>query len=158
MFENKKSLVITGLNQKLQPLFPIITNKREEDLIIINSVGPFISQPYGCLVRNVILAVYNENIEDVFIIGEVETGSHESKKKELYSKLQDSGITVKTIHTINYIEAVKPDFLAWLAGPADAKEAVQSSIKLLKSNPILPDSLPVYGYIVDVDSGEFKTV
>jgi carbonic anhydrase len=67
---NQKALILTGFNEELYPLFPVITQKKTEELLVLHSFGKVISQPYGCLIRDIILAVYSENVEEIYIIEE----------------------------------------------------------------------------------------
>jgi carbonic anhydrase len=154
----KKALVLTGVNKKLQSLIPIITNKQEEDLIVVHSIGCVISQPYGCMIRNILFAVYYENVGEVYLIGEERNNQSNSRKEDLSSKIHDAGISEKTIQTINFIEVVKPDFISWLTGPEDEKSVIQNNMKLIKENPVIPKTLPIYGFIANGETGKFEVV
>ncbi|GAE47182.1 hypothetical protein [Mesobacillus boroniphilus] len=41
----KKTMIITGVNQEIYPLFEVITNKKNKDMMILNSFGAVITQP-----------------------------------------------------------------------------------------------------------------
>ncbi len=62
--------MITGLDQTAASLLPVITNKKAEQLIIASSFGTMITQPYGCTIRNIVLAIYAENVDEIYIIRE----------------------------------------------------------------------------------------
>ncbi|KIL48292.1 hypothetical protein [Jeotgalibacillus soli] len=152
----KKALVLTGLSEKSHHLFPAITNRSVDQLVIASSFGAIISQPYGCMVRNVIFAVYSENIEEIYIIVEKDSKEHTVTGDEILSKIQEAGITKETIKTIEYIDAAGCNLSNWLAGKQDVKKIITENIELIKHHPLLPKTLSIYGFITDAETGEFE--
>ncbi len=49
------------------------------------------------------------------------------------------------------------EFIEWLA-VKDPKQAVLDDISRIRSHPLIPKSIPVYGYIYDVRSGQLLSV
>ncbi len=154
----KKALVLTSLNEKLQPLFPAITNKKMEELLIINSFGSGISQPYGCIIRNILVAVYRENIEEVYIIGEKDSNDAYMDEEELLTKIKEAGISDGIIDTIEYIDVAGESVLKWLAGPEDPKAIVEKNLSLIQKHPLIPKAMPVYGFIANAETKEYEAV
>lgn len=155
---NKKALIITGLHEKSHRLFPTITNRKREELIVLNSFGAVISQPYGCMIRTIIMAVYNENVEEIYIVGERSSQEHSVKEEELLSRIQDVGISKGMIETIEYINVVGNDVLNWLVGPPDVKIIIQKNIDLIQRHPLIPKTVSVYGFIANTETNEFEAV
>ncbi|WP_409252898.1 hypothetical protein V1502_02910 [Bacillus sp. SCS-153A] len=155
---NKKVLVFTGLNENLYEMFPFITGKQPQELLILNSFGAEISHPYGCSMRSILLAVNKEEIEEIYVIGEEGSEEYNINQEELLEKFRIAGVRERTIKTINYIDVVRNDLLKWLTGHSDARGAVSNSIKMIKRHPLIPLSIPVCGYIVNRATGEFYPV
>lgn len=155
---SKKALIITGLNEKLNQHFPIITNKKTEELIIINTIGNSISQPYDSIMRSIIIAVYQENIEEIYIIGEKNSTERSINKDEYLSKMQKANISTKEIKAIEYIGVVGEDLMSWLVGREDVKTIIKENICLIKKHPLLPKNVTVYGFIANADFSEFEEV
>ncbi|OES45783.1 hypothetical protein [Domibacillus iocasae] len=154
----KKALVVTGLSEKSHPLFPVITNKKTEQLIITTSFGTIISQPYGCTIRNIILAVYSEDIEEIYIIGEKDSKEHAVNGDEILFKFRKAGISKEMIETLEYINAAGSSLSRWLSGKEDVNKIIAENIDLIKSHPLIPKTLSVYGFIANAETGEFETV
>jgi carbonic anhydrase len=154
----KKTLIITGLNKKLHQLFPIITNKKAEELIIINSFGAVISHPYGCMIRSIVMGVYYEDVEEIYIIGEKDGKEHLITEEALFSTMQESGVSKEMIKTIDYINVVGNEVLNWLVGPQDVKVIIQQNITLINKHPLIPKSVSVFGYIVNSETNKFEAV
>jgi carbonic anhydrase len=154
----KKTLIITGLNKKLHQLFPIITNKKSEELIIVNSFGAVMSQPYGCIIRSIIMGIYCEDVGEIYIIVEKGGKEHLITEEALFSTMQESGVSKEMIKTIDYINVVGNEVLNWLVGPQDAKIITQQNIALIKNHPLIPKSVSVFGYIVNIETSNYEAV
>jgi carbonic anhydrase len=156
--ETKKTMIITGFHQGIYPMLPAITNKSEKDLMVLNSFGAVISQPYGCLMRNIILGLYNENVEEIYLIGE--TGSQEVKpnKDEMLRKIKEAGTSADIINAINYIDVVDHDVINWLIGPQNVEDVLKKNKDLIEGHPLIPKSIPVHVYIANSATGEYYPV
>ncbi|BDH61860.1 carbonic anhydrase [Lysinibacillus sp. PLM2] len=154
----KKTLVITGLNDKLNELFPMITNKKAEELIIIKTMGNSISQPYDSIMRSIIIAVYQENIEEIYIIGEKDSTECSINKDEFLSKIQKANVSSKEIKAIEYFGVVGEDLMSWLVGREDIKTILKENISLIKNHPLIPKNVKVYGFIASAELSEFEEV
>ena len=151
----KKTMIITGVNEAIYPLFPEITYKKNKDMIILNSFGAVITQPYGCLIRNIILAIYNEMVEEIFIIGEMES---KEVKLNMSDKIKEHGVSKDILKTINYIDVVDHDVINWLTGPQNIEDVIKKNKDLIKGHPLIPKSIPVHAYIANAETGEYFSV
>jgi carbonic anhydrase len=154
-FASKKTLIISGLGVPQYPLFSDITKREKGELLVISSTDGVISQPYGCLIRSIILTIYQENIDAIYII--VDVDSKTVNREELKLRIIEAGISENTISTLDYISVVKGDLMSWLSGPPDARTMVQKNIELIKAHPLIP-KVPVIGCIVSEKSGEYETI
>ncbi|KGR81079.1 hypothetical protein CD30_19495 [Ureibacillus massiliensis 4400831 = CIP 108448 = CCUG 49529] len=155
---SKKALIITGLNEKLNQHFPIITNKNGEDLIIIKTIGNIISQPYDSIMRSIIIAVYQEEVEEIFIIGDKESTECSINKDEFFSKIQKANISTKEMKAIEYIGVVGEDLMSWLVGRQDMKTIIKENISLIKQHPLIPKNVTVFGFIASAELSEFEEI
>ncbi|NLP51656.1 hypothetical protein [Bacillus sp. RO1] len=156
--ENTKALVLTGLDREIERYFEDITNRKLEDLIIINSYGAEISQGYSSLMRNIILAVYMEKIEDIYIVVDKYDKGFSIHPEDLYALMEEEGGNVDVIKTLNYIKAVGAnDVMKWLSGSSNVESTVQNNIDLIKKHPLLPTSIKVHGYIVNKEIYNYQT-
>ena len=154
----KKALVLTSMDRKLESFFTDITKRKLEDLLIINSYGAEISQGYSSLMRNIILAVYLEKIEDIYIIIDKHDKGFSTHPEHLFALMEKEEINIKVINTLNYIKAVGGnDVMKWLSGSSNIETTLQNNINLIKKHPLIPRSIKVHGYIVDKETYDFQT-
>lgn len=151
----KKTMIITGVNEAIYPLFSEITYKKNKDMMILNSFGAVITQPYGCLIRNIILAIYNEMVEEIFIIGEMES---KEVNLNISDKIKEHGVSKEILKTINYIDVVEHDVINWLTGPQNIEDVIKKNKDLIKGHPLIPKSIPVHAYIANPETGEYFSV
>ncbi|TFE01334.1 hypothetical protein [Jeotgalibacillus sp. R-1-5s-1] len=153
--DTKKAMVITDFDQELASSFKEITNRDAEELLVFNSYGALISQPYGCLMRNVILALYYEGVQDIYILAE---NAQQHDQDDLLEKMKEAGITEHTLKTLNYLDAVQHNVLNWLAGPSDVHEAMRKNKELITKHPLIPKTVTVRTFIVDRETGGYEEV
>ena len=70
-------------------------NINPENILILQSYGPVISQPFGDLMRDIIISVYQENVDEVVVVATKEDQKNDGdilnkivKKKELQENIQ----------------------------------------------------------------------
>ncbi|MDZ5712603.1 hypothetical protein [Jeotgalibacillus haloalkalitolerans] len=154
--DTKKVLVITDSNPGVDSSLTGITQREQEELLVFNSYGALISQPYGCLMRNVILAIYNEGIRDIYIVAEKAPQQHDGD--DLLEKMKEAGVTDQTLNTLNYLDAVQHDVLNWLAGPSDVQEAMRKNKELIMKHPLIPGTVTVRTFLIDPETGEREEI
>ncbi|MGD6873652.1 hypothetical protein ACQCU1_15855 [Sutcliffiella horikoshii] len=155
----KKALVLTGINREIERFFAEITKRKSEDLLIINSYGAEILQGYSSLMRNIILAVYLDKIEDIYIIVDKYDKGCSINPEHLYAHMEKEGIKVEVIQTLNYIKAVGGnDVMKWLSGSSNIESIVQNNIDFIKKHPLIPRSVKVHGYIVNKETSDYQTL
>ncbi|MGG7620550.1 hypothetical protein [Bacillus coreaensis] len=152
----KKTLIITSFNEKILQYIPEISQKTTEELLIFNSLGEVISQPYGCLVRDIILAINFENVVEIYVIGDENKSS--ISEEELIIRLEKSGVTKQAIETLDYINFVGDSTINWLKGPQVTRDKIKRNVDLIKKHPLIPKSLPVKGFIVNTEKNEIDLI
>lgn len=152
----KKTLIITSFNEKILQYIPEISQKTTEELLIFNSLGEVISQPYGCLVRDIILAINFENVVEIYVIGDENKSS--ISEEELIIRLEKSGVTKQAIEMLDYINFVGDSTINWLKGPQVTRDKIKRNVELIKKHPLIPKSLPVKGFIVNTEKNEIDLI
>ncbi|PRP49046.1 carbonic anhydrase [Bacillus halotolerans] len=153
---NKKVLFLTDMENGLEPILQEVTNTPAENMLTIQSYGAAISHPYGEIMRSVIFAIYQEDVEEVFVVGtkdkQTPTGHGLTQLETMKDKIQ----------TLDYLfQHCKPEFLGgtvdeWLN--EDSSGAVEKSVDIIRQHPLVPSYVKVRGLIVDHKDGESSIV
>lgn len=143
--EKKKVLFIVGMNLELEGFMKHATTINPNSLII-QTYGPVISQPYGDLMRDILLAVYQEKVEEIVVVS---FNDKQTNSLDTLLEIYQSNKFKKEIQKLDYLfENCKPEFrdknvLEWLEGGQSTNEAVHNSVNLIREHPLLPAHVKV---------------
>lgn len=151
--KNKKVLFLTDIENGLEPTLQEVTNTPAENMLTIQSYGAGISHPYGEIMRSVIFAIYQEDVEEVVVVG---TKDKRTSTGNVLTQLE----TMKDkIQTLDYLfQNCKPEFLGgtvdeWLNGN-DSSSAIEKSVDMIRHHPLVPSYVKVRGLIVNQKDGQ----
>lgn len=153
--ENTKQLIITSLNEEVLPFLPVITNKKTDELLVLNCFGEMNSDQESCLIRDIILAVYSERVEEVYIIVEEDYKPYTITEDILLSTPSVSRTALKTILPNQVDDESVTD---WLNGTKSVTETIRNNLELIRNHPLLPNSVSVTGFIVNTETSQFSVV
>lgn len=161
--ENKKALFVIGMNQKIRNWLEKEIKLKPENMLTLQIHGPEISQPYSDIMRAVILAVYQENVEEIFILGTT-TDQQNLRKENIEYKVYDQAEMRGKVKIMNYLfkhcapECGSLTLNAWLEGSETIIEGIQKSLKVLREHPLMPSAFRVHGLLLDMDTGELSEI
>jgi carbonic anhydrase len=148
-----KVLVVTDINHEFQQCLPELLNLEASKLLVLSSVGAAITQPYGCLVRNIILEIYQQNVEQIYIIAPKEQTSPKFNQSILLDKFEKDGIDQGLVQALDYSRVVNEDILSWLQGKeTDVEITLKQSLDLLQKHPLIPPRVKVVAYTANSET------
>ncbi len=71
-------------------------------------------------------------------------------------KIQEAGISSKTIKTLEYVKAFGSNLKSWLTSSQEAKKIIMEGIQLLKNHPLIPKNVFVSGFIANEKQQSLK--
>ena len=157
--KNAKVLFLTGVDQELPQLLQQMTNINIENMMTLQVYGPEIAQPFGDLLRAIILAIYQGNVEEVVVVG-----TTHDQRRDIRAKLYEQDGIPEKAKTVDFLfTRCMPEFPGvtldeWLQGSKTVTESVQKSVKLLREHPLLPSGFTVHGLLMDKEKGELTEV
>jgi carbonic anhydrase len=144
MSEQKKVLFVIGMEYKIEQIIKENTNLNPENIFILKSYRPVIS-PFGDLMRDILIAVYQENVEEIVVAAAKDDQKTGINNKKIYENkdLQEK------IRTFDYLfQNCQPEFpegsiKEWLEGSKTSTESVQNSVNILRQHPLMPSNVKV---------------
>lgn len=73
--KHKKVLLLTDIEQGIEPIIQQVTNIQRENMLTIHSCDSVIVHPFGDIMRSIIIAIYQENVEEIFVVGIEDKGT-----------------------------------------------------------------------------------
>lgn len=154
-FPDKKMVILTCMDTRLFELLPKSMNLKNGDVKIVKSAGAVINHPFGGIMRSLMVAIYELNASEVYIIGHHDCGMAAIEPGKMLEKMKGRGISEETIDMMRY-SGVNLD--EWLRGFDDVTESVKHSVNMVRHHPLMDLNVPVHGLVIDPATGKLDLV
>lgn len=154
-FPDRKLVLITCMDTRLIELLPASMNLKNGDVKIIKTAGAVVSHPFGSVMRSILVAIYELNAKEVFIVGHYDCGMGSVNPRAMKQKFVEQGVKEETIKTLEYSGM---DLERWLQGFDSVTESVKNSVRLIRNHPLLPNHVPVHGLVIDPSTGRLDVI
>jgi carbonic anhydrase len=150
--EKKKVLFVIGMEQKLERFTKEETNVNPENMIILQTYQPVVSHPFDELMRDIIIAVYQDNVEEIVVVS---TNDYQKNTGDILNKLYKNKELRDKIQTLNYLfKNCMPEFpegtvSGWLQGGKTLTDSVQKTVNIIRNHPLLPSNVKVKELYID---------
>jgi len=146
----KKIAVLSCMDARLTELLPAALNLHNGEAKIIKNAGAVITHPFGSVMRSLLIAVYELEVEDIMVIGHHDCGMQGMKASKLIEKMNSRGIKKENI---DFIKSCGIDINKWLTGFDSAKDSVTDTVSIIKRHPLMPADVRVHGMVIDPVTG-----
>jgi carbonic anhydrase len=154
-YPDKKMVILTCMDTRLVELLPKAMNLRNGDAKIIKNAGAIVSHPFGSVMRSIIVAVYELNADEVFVIGHHECGMMGLNSTHVLNQAKERGVSDDVMDTLSNAGI---DLNRWLTGFDNLREGVVKSASIIRNHPLLPRNLPVHGLIIHPVTGKLELI
>lgn len=154
-FPGKKMAIVTCMDTRLVELLPKAMDLRNGDVKLIKNAGAIISQPFGSVMRSLIVAIYELHAEEVFIVGHTGCGMAALNSDRVIDSIRERGISDDVLNTLEN-SGIK--LKKWLRGFENEKEGIIQTVSIVRKHPLLPADIPVHGMLIDSETGELELV
>ena len=154
-YPNKKMAILSCMDTRLTELLPAALNFKNGDIKIIKNAGAVITHPFGSVMRSLLVAIYQLDIEEILVIGHYDCGMQGLEPSILIEKMEKRNIPTETLNLINYSGI---DINKWLKGFDNIEASVKETVSLIKKHPLVPKDVKVYGFIIDPTTGRLDSI
>lgn len=154
-YPSKKMVILSCMDTRLVELLPSALNIRNGDVKVIKNAGAVVAHPFGSIMRSILVAIYELDAEEVFVIGHHGCGMSTIDTSKTLDKMLERGVSKETICTLEYSGI---DLNRWLHGFDCVKDSVRGSVSIIKNHPLLPKTVAVHGLIIDPETGALDLV
>ncbi|WOV86636.1 carbonic anhydrase [Sporosarcina oncorhynchi] len=154
-FPDKRIVILTCMDTRLTELLPKAMNLRNGDAKIIKSAGAIVTHPFGGIMRSIIIAVYELQADEVYIIGHHDCGMSSIDTDNIISHMVERGVDNSLFSTLKYSGI---DMKDWLRGFSDVTQSVKSSVDQVRNHPLMDRSVPVHGLVAHPDTGALDII
>lgn len=152
---DKKLLIVSCMDTRLTELSLKALGLKNGDIKQVKNAGAVISHPYGSTMRSILVGVYQLNVDEVIIMGHFDCGFGALKPEPIIQAIQARGINKSVFETLEHsgIEVYN-----WLKGFDSVQESVQEGVKNVKNHPLMDDSVPIHGLVMDPETGKVDLI
>ena len=154
-YPDKKLTVISCMDTRLTGLLPAAMNFKNGDVKIIKTAGALVSHPFGSVMRSVLIAVYQLQVEEVAVVGHYDCGMQGLDLEGMIAAMIARGISRERI---DLVKSYCVNLESWLKGYDNAEETVTGTVKIIRNHPLMPKDIAVYGFLMDPATGRLTSV
>lgn len=154
-FPDKRLVVVTCMDTRLEELLPRAMNLRQGDVKLIRTAGAVISHPYGSIMRSILIALYLLNAREVCIVGHHDCGMTGLQAREIVERAHRRGVPAEKFAQLSEAGI---DVDGWLSGFSSVHASVIQGVTMVRTHPLLPPGIAVHGLVIDPVTGELELV
>lgn len=154
-FPNKKIAILTCMDTRLTELLPAALGLKNGDVKMIKNAGAVITSPFGSVMRSLIVAIFELNVEEILVIGHHDCGMKSIDCDKVLAKMKERNISDEKINLLTYCGV---DFKSWLKGFDSVEESIKSTVDYIKNHPLVPDDVKVHGLIMNPHTGKVEPI
>ena len=154
-YPNKKLAIVTCMDARLTRLLPAALGLADGDAALIQVAGATIVDPYGEAMRSLLVAVGELGVRHIMVIGHTDCGTCGMHADHLAHALVEAGVPAEQIARER---AAHPELDRVLTGFADLADEVASSVRTIRTHPLMPAGVHVTGYTIDIETGALTPV
>lgn len=153
----RRFAVLTCMDARLDPAK--YAGLAEGDAHVIRNAG---GRATDDAIRSLVISYKLLGTREFFVVHHSECGmqffTNEAIRGLLASSLETAELTPQGFRDIGRGPGSREgDYIEWLA-VSDPKQAVLDDVTRIRNHPLIPKSIPVYGYIYDVKTGRLNEV
>lgn len=152
---DKKIVILSCMDTRLTDLLPKAMNLKNGDAKIIKNAGATVLHPFGSIMRSILVAIYEFEVDEVLVIGHDGCGMCNLNTEDLLYKIINRGIPNETISILSNSGI---DVKKWLHGFESVEESIIDSVEMVKNHPLTPKDIIVHGLVMCPNTGEVSVV
>lgn len=147
--------IVTCMDARLTRLLPDALGLSNGDAAIIQVAGATLVEPYGEAMRSLLVAVGELGVRDIMVIGHTDCGTCGMRAEHLLDALEGSGTERERIDAVLSSD---PRAGHILDGFTVLEDEVASSVRAIRTHPLMPRGIRVSGFTIDIETGRLTEV
>ena len=154
-YPNKKIAILTCMDTRLVELLPAALGIKNGDVKIIKNAGGVVADPFGSVIRSLLVSIVELGVEEIMVIGHTDCGVQHINSEMMIHHMKQRGIPQESIDLMKYCGI---DFEKWLAGFDTVEQSVSETVETIKNHPLIPGDIRIGGYVIDTVTGELHVI
>lgn len=148
----RKLVIFTCMDTRLVEFLEPALGIRRGDAKVIKNAGATLIDPQGGVIRSLVVAIHVLGCEEILVIGHTDCGMTKIDEAELERRMVESGVPAEAIARL------RPSLKEWVGAFHHPIENVEDVVERIRSNPLIPERVPVHGLVFDPAEGRLRLV
>lgn len=154
-FPERKLAILSCMDTRMTKLLPAALGLQNGDAKLIKNAGALVTHPWGSVMRSLLLAVFELNVEEIMVIAHYDCGMRGLNAETFLQKADAQGIPAERIETL---ENAGINLDGWLKGFNDVEDSVRHTVSTIRRHPLMPDNVAVHGMVIHPTTGKLTVV
>lgn len=154
-YPDKKIAILTCMDTRLVELIPAALGIKNGDVKMIKNAGGMVTNPFGSVVRSLLIGIVELGVEEVMVIGHTDCGVAGINAKMMIEHLLKRGVSQDHIDMMRYCGI---DFEKWLSGFDTVESSVAETVDILKNHPLMPKDVAIRGFVINTETGKLNPI
>ena len=154
-YPDKKIAILTCMDTRLVELIPAALGIKNGDVKMIKNAGGMVTNPFGSVVRSLLIGLVELGVEEVMVIGHTDCGVAGINAKMMIEHLLKRGVSQDHIDMMRYCGI---DFEKWLSGFDTVESSVAETVDILKNHPLMPKDVAIRGFVINTETGKLNPI
>ncbi|MBY0098004.1 hypothetical protein [Mesobacillus maritimus] len=153
--KKKRLFFMIGLESDWEQMIKKSTNINPEEIVFLHTEGPVVLHPFDDLMRDLIVTVYQQNIEEIVVVSTKDalTDTEDTLSKILDRKeFQDKTTTLDYLLTYCQPEFTNQNIKDWLIGSTSLNDSTQTIFNTIRHHPLLAPDVVVSELSIDSEN------
>lgn len=151
----RKIAILTCMDTHLGDLLPAALGLRHGAVKILKNAGGIVTDPFGSVIRSLLIAIIEMGVEEVMVIGHADCTIYHTDSELMSTRMRQRGITEEAFDMMKYCGI---DFDKWISGFDTVDESVEDTVNTIRNHPLIPKDVRVGGYVFDTGTGALYVV
>ena len=149
---NRHLAIVTCMDTRLVDFLEPALGIRRGEAKIIKNAGNTVTGPFEATIRSLMVGVFELGVNEIMVIGHHDCGISHTTSQDLIKKMIDRGISKDAIRMI------QEELERWLDNFKYPIENVKQVVEKIRTNPLIPNDVPVHGLMFDPHSGKIDII
>lgn len=146
----KKIALFTCMDTRLVEFLEPAMGLKRGDAQVIKNAGNTIIDPFGGVMRSLVVAVHAMGCEEIYVIGHRDCGMSQIDGENLERRMLERGIDPEVITSLH------GSLTEWLGAFKDPYGNLHRVVEVIRNSPLIPKDVPVHGLMFDPAKGRLE--
>lgn len=151
-FPSRKLAIFTCMDTRLVDFLEPAMGISRGQAKVIKNAGNSVTGPFEATIRSLVISIFELGVKEIVVIGHLDCGLATADSQKLIRKMLARGISADAI------KMIEKEMENWVDHFHHPLENVEEAVSKIRSNPLIPNDVPVHGLMFNPHTGDLNVV